>query len=121
MCKFVAINTTNYEMQLNTIASLIYRHFSIFISSLIILFIFFACAEEPQIWKTKSKDLVATDYIASIPEEYSEFSKLIEEAGFSSLLKVRGPYTIMLPNNDAMFEYYKKKVLIHSLILLLNL
>jgi uncharacterized surface protein with fasciclin (FAS1) repeats len=51
---------------------------------------------------------VASDYIESHPE-FSEFAKLIEVTGLKPLLGIRGPYTILLPNNDAMFSYYKGK------------
>jgi uncharacterized surface protein with fasciclin (FAS1) repeats len=67
------------------------------------------CAEEPEYWTEKSANLVITDFINSKPELYSEFAKLIEQTGISSQLKVRGPYTVFLPNNDAMFAYYSLK------------
>jgi len=65
------------------------------------------CIQEPQLWKLKSNEQVAGDYIANNPE-YSEFAKLVEMTGLRPLLGIRGPYTIMLPNNDAMFAFYKE-------------
>jgi uncharacterized surface protein with fasciclin (FAS1) repeats len=70
--------------------------------------LFSFCTQEPTLWKIKSTEQVASDYIKSKPE-YSEFAKLVEMTGMEALLGVRGPYTIMLPNNDAMFAYYKEK------------
>jgi len=67
-----------------------------------------SCSEEPLLWSLKSTEMVASDYIKSKPE-YSEFAKLVEITGLEPLLGIRGPYTIMLPNNDAMFAYYKEK------------
>jgi len=71
--------------------------------------VFTFCTQEPQIWKLKSTQQVASDYIANNPEQYSEFEKLIETTGMGPLLSIRGPYTIFLPTNDAMFAYYKQK------------
>ena len=71
-------------------------------------FFFSSCQTEPQLWAVKSSDQVASDYIKSHPE-YSEFAKLVAITGLEPLLGIRGPYTIMLPNNDAMFAYYKEK------------
>jgi uncharacterized surface protein with fasciclin (FAS1) repeats len=67
-----------------------------------------SCQEEPKLWEVKSTEQVASDYIESHPE-FSEFAKLIEVTGLKPLLGIRGPYTILLPNNDAMFSYYKGK------------
>jgi uncharacterized surface protein with fasciclin (FAS1) repeats len=76
----------------------------IILSSLLIT----SCVEEPKLWAIKSTEQVAVDYINS-HEEYSEFSRLIEITGLHALLGIRGPYTIMLPDNNAMFAYYKAK------------
>lgn len=71
--------------------------------------IFSSCKQEPQVWKLKSQEQVAGDYIASNPDQFSEFEKLIEVTGTRSLLNIRGPYTVFVPNNDAMVDYYKQK------------
>jgi uncharacterized surface protein with fasciclin (FAS1) repeats len=78
--------------------------------ALLFLFVlvFISCREEPRLWELKSTELVASDYIKSKPE-YSEFAKLIEMTGLEPLLGIRGPYTVMLPNNDAMLAYYSEK------------
>jgi uncharacterized surface protein with fasciclin (FAS1) repeats len=67
-----------------------------------------SCKQDPVLWKVDSTDQVASDYIKSKPE-FSEFAKLVEVTGLESLLGIRGPYTVMLPNNDAMFTYYSLK------------
>ena len=67
-----------------------------------------SCTQEPQLWTVKSKQQGAGEYIASNPD-FSEFARLVEVTGFGALLNVRGPYTILLPNNEAMFKYYKQK------------
>ena len=79
------------------------------LSLLFICFVLSNCTLEPQVWALKSTDQVAGDYIENNPELYSEFGKLIEMTGIRSLLNIRGPFTIMLPNDSAMFDYYKLK------------
>lgn len=66
------------------------------------------CSPEPMIWKVDSTKQVASDYI-NTHAEFSEFAKLIKMNNLEALLGIRGPFTIMLPNNDAMFAYYKEK------------
>lgn len=65
------------------------------------------CTEKPALWKVGSTEQVASDYINS-HEEFSEFAKLMKMNKLEPLLGIRGPFTIMLPNNDAMFAYYKE-------------
>jgi len=85
--------------------------------SLFIGFLLSYCAPEPQEWAKKSNEQVAGDYIANNPDLYAEFGKLIEVTGIRSLLNIRGPFTIMLPNDSAMFAYYKLKHVIRWTIL----
>ncbi|HEY3372773.1 MAG TPA: fasciclin domain-containing protein [Prolixibacteraceae bacterium] len=65
------------------------------------------CQDKPSLWKVGSTEQVASDYIDS-HEEFSEFAKLVKMNDLGPLLGIRGPYTIMLPNNDAMFAFYKE-------------
>lgn len=78
-------------------------------SGLILLSVFFLtnCVKEPSLWKPHANEQVAGDYIDYYPE-YSEFSKLVELANLGPLLRIRGPYTVFIPTNDAMFAFYKK-------------
>lgn len=66
------------------------------------------CSESPELWKVDSSKQVASDYINN-HAEFSEFAKLVKMNNLEALLGIRGPFTIMLPNNDAMFAYYKEK------------
>jgi uncharacterized surface protein with fasciclin (FAS1) repeats len=70
---------------------------------------FNSCYEEPQVWKVESEQQVIGDFIASNPDKYSEFEKLVEVTGMRALLSVRGPFTVFLPNNEAMHAYYTFK------------
>jgi uncharacterized surface protein with fasciclin (FAS1) repeats len=75
---------------------------------ILILAIFYSCKNDPIIWKPKSEELVISQYVET-NDEFSEFFGLIESTGVSSLLAVRGPFTLFLPNNDAMNAYYAEK------------
>jgi hypothetical protein len=59
-----------------------------------------SCKEEPQLWKPSSEQQVIGDYIAAHPDQFSEFEKLAALAGMQALLRIRGPYTVLLPNNE---------------------
>lgn len=67
-----------------------------------------SCFEEVTPWDTKSTSLQISEYIQSEPQ-YSEFGKILEKANLISLLSVRGPYTLFLPSNSQMEEYYAVK------------
>jgi uncharacterized surface protein with fasciclin (FAS1) repeats len=75
---------------------------------LLMILILNSCNDEPKLWLLKSNVQMASEYIKSKPE-YSEFAKLVEVTGLESILSLRGPYTVMIPTNDAMFEYYAQK------------
>ncbi len=70
--------------------------------------ILFGCNSEPQLWKVNSTQQVISEYVDSNPE-FSEFSKILESTGLNSLLAVRGPFTLFLPSDDQMKEYYNLK------------
>jgi uncharacterized surface protein with fasciclin (FAS1) repeats len=74
------------------------------------LFLFlFSCTQDPVLWKVDSEQQVISDYIAANPDKYSEFNKLLESVNLTSLLAVRGPFTLFIPDNDAMKAYYAEK------------
>lgn len=79
------------------------------ISLIILAFALSSCKEEPQLWKVDSEQQVIGDYIASFPEKFSEFDKLVNMTGMNSLLKIRGPYTVFIPTNEALTDYYSYK------------
>lgn len=66
------------------------------------------CYEEPVLWNVKSEDQVIAEYVAS-NEQTTEFAKILDATGLSSLLSVRGPFTLFLPTDQAMQEYYTLK------------
>jgi len=73
--------------------------------TLLYALILIGCVEKPIEWEKKSDELVITEYIATNPE-YSEFGKLVKISGLEGLLSVRGPFTLFLPDNTVMSEYY---------------
>jgi uncharacterized surface protein with fasciclin (FAS1) repeats len=78
--------------------------------SKLILFavILFGCKQDPVLWKVDSTQQVITEYVES-NEQFSEFGKILESTGLSSLLAVRGPFTLFLPGDDQMKAYYAEK------------
>ncbi|HKJ42475.1 MAG TPA: fasciclin domain-containing protein, partial [Sunxiuqinia sp.] len=48
-------------------------------------------------------------YLINHPESFSEFTDLLERTEVIGLLKAYGKYTLFVPNNDAMFQFYKSK------------
>lgn len=66
------------------------------------------CKEEPVLREVQPEDQVITQYVASNPEHFSEFDQLLKQTGIDNLLSIRGPYTLLLPDNEAMQRYYKK-------------
>ena len=75
---------------------------------LIILMMAFGCVQEPQLWNLNSEEQVIADYVVNNPDQYSEFGKLLEGAKLNSLLSIRGPFTLFLPTNEAMLNYYQE-------------
>ncbi len=65
-----------------------------------------SCTQEPVLWIIDSNQQVIAEYISSKPESYSMFGEIIESTGLTNLLSTRGPFTLFLPNNDAMTKYY---------------
>jgi uncharacterized surface protein with fasciclin (FAS1) repeats len=57
----------------------------------------------------ESQEQLIGEYITSNPDQFSEFQKLVEATGMEALLRIRGPYTLFLPNDEAMLEYYMDK------------
>jgi uncharacterized surface protein with fasciclin (FAS1) repeats len=67
-----------------------------------------SCVNQPVYNSKESKDQVISEYVSS-NEQFSEFAKLLNNTEMVSLLSIRGPYTLLLPTNDAMYAYYTEK------------
>jgi uncharacterized surface protein with fasciclin (FAS1) repeats len=85
----------------------------IILSILILLFAntFYMCEEDqPVLRRSKSDRQVITQFILDEvnAELYSEFGEILKHSGLSNLLAVRGPFTLFLPTNDALQEYYEE-------------
>ncbi|MFA6404115.1 MAG: fasciclin domain-containing protein [Salinivirgaceae bacterium] len=86
----------------------IYR-FTIQLALLVLLgFILSQCRKDPMVLPTDDSDMVMTDYVYNNPDEFSEFGLILELTGVENILRVRGPYTLFLPTNDAMKAFYAK-------------
>ncbi len=66
------------------------------------------CKEDPILWKVDSTQQVITEYVES-REDFTEFASILKETGLNSLLSVRGPFTLFLPNDSVMQLYYAEK------------
>jgi uncharacterized surface protein with fasciclin (FAS1) repeats len=53
-------------------------------------------------------DVNIYDYLVKKPEQFSEFAKIIEKAGFSDFLNAYGAYTLFAPTNDAVKAYLQE-------------
>lgn len=47
-------------------------------------------------------------YLAGNPNQFSEFQKLVDKAGYSGFLNAYGAYTLFAPTNDAMKTYLQE-------------
>ena len=110
------MNSFNLLFEINNREMKLYMHRynlrKIYVNIALILgmsIIFNSCKEDPQLWQVKSEQQVIGDFIAENPDEFSEFNKLVDLAGMKALLKIRGPYTVFLPTNEAMFDFYELK------------
>lgn len=67
------------------------------------------CDEEVEEWTPEVNELQITEYLESNLDNYSEFYAALKRAKLNHLLNARGPYTLFLPDNEAMIAYYKEK------------
>lgn len=73
-----------------------------------IAFLLTSCQSNVQLWDIKPDEMVISQFVESNPD-FSEFNDILEATGLKRCLAVRGPYTLFLPDNQAMFAYYKLK------------
>jgi uncharacterized surface protein with fasciclin (FAS1) repeats len=73
------------------------------------LITFAGCESNISEWKPKAENQVITEYIATNPDLFSEFYGILEITGIKNLLRVRGPFTLLLPTNSALEEFYAAK------------
>ncbi len=74
------------------------------------LLIISGCEEKDiQRWEDRSTEQQITQYITARDSIYSEFKKAMDIGNMSSLLSTRGPFTLFLPDNEAMYAYYAKE------------
>ena len=89
-----------------------YKSKTIFEKSLILFFflgVFNSCVQDIDTWDPRSDQLVIAQFIQNDSLKFSEFNRLLENTQLNSFLSIRGPYTLFLPNDDAMKAYYASK------------
>lgn len=83
------------------IRKILIRSFQIFMVSLII-----TSCQEPILWEVDSTEQVIAEFVSERPE-YSEFAHILDTTNLTSLLSVRGPFTLFLPSDSVMNVYYQ--------------
>lgn len=73
-----------------------------------LIIILTGCQSDIQFWDKKPEEMVISQYVESNPD-FSEFNNILEVAGLKSCLSTRGPFTLFLPSNVVMEEYYAFK------------
>lgn len=81
----------------------------IYVISLMLLIMLGCEQKDIQRWEDRSTEQQITQYITARDSIYSEFKKAMDIGNMSSLLSTRGPYTLFLPDNEAMYAYYAKE------------
>jgi uncharacterized surface protein with fasciclin (FAS1) repeats len=86
------------------------RYKSVVLLSLFVGLLFSFCSKNPDIGSRLNEDEPGMyEYLLSKPDQYSEFTKLIELTHSVELLKATRNLTFLIPDNTAMREYYKAK------------
>src|SRR5205085_11030976 len=81
--------------------------FIIMVAGVFALSYVFSC-KKLDIVKQTTSDVNIYDYLLKKPDEFSEFAKMIEKAGFADFLNAYGAYTLFAPTNDAVKAYLQE-------------
>lgn len=73
------------------------------------LFLWTSCVDSDDVGDayTTFEGQMISNYLDNNTEQFSEFSRLMKQADVYNLLKSYGKYTLFLPTNEALFEYYE--------------
>src|SRR4030042_4058195 len=66
------------------------------------------CEDTPDALPVKDVELQITTYMEAHQDKYAEFLKAVIKVNLQHLFKTRGPYTLFLPTDSAMFNYYEE-------------
>lgn len=67
-----------------------------------------SCVDEPTTISTFSEEMMG-EYLEKRPEQFSEFTRLLDTTEVLGLLNAYGDYTLFAPDNKAMKEFYASK------------
>ena len=73
-----------------------------------LIYSFSSCLPEAKEWDPRADDLVISQFIND-SSTFSEFNELLLNTKLNRLLRIRGPFTLFAPNNEAMQAYYAEK------------
>lgn len=60
-----------------------------------------------EIVETTTSDVNIYSYLVQNPNQFSEFAKIVDKAGYSGFLNAYGAYTLFAPTNDGVNAYLK--------------
>jgi len=69
---------------------------------------FVSCVDNPEDITTETKEIMG-DYLKNRPEQFSEFTRLLDTTQVLGLVDAYGKYTMFAPNNAAMKAFYDAK------------
>lgn len=64
-----------------------------------------SCLDNPDVIDTFTQEMMG-EYVASRPNDFSEFKQLLEKTDIMGLLNAYGEYTLFVPTNEAMQAFY---------------
>jgi uncharacterized surface protein with fasciclin (FAS1) repeats len=73
---------------------------------LLMIFMVFVKCEDPDPVPVEDIELQISTYLEAHEDQYSDFLLAVKRVDLYHLFKTRGPYTLFLPTNEAMQEYY---------------
>ena len=76
--------------------------FTIAILACILTLSYLSSCKKIEIVTATTSDVNIYDYLVQHPEQFSEFAKMINKAGYSSFLNAYGAYTLFAPTNDGV-------------------
>ena len=71
---------------------------------------FTSCSDEPDAenYYTFTGEMVS-DYLDNRPEQFSDFTKVLQRSGLYGMMATYGTYTCLAPTNEAMAQYLKER------------
>ncbi|MFT3752682.1 MAG: fasciclin domain-containing protein [Paludibacter sp.] len=95
-------------MKKNIIYNLFFKQHITGVLLMLLIVSFVACVDNPESITTDTTEIMG-DYLKNRPEQFSEFSRLLDTTQVLGLVNAYGKYTMFAPNNAAMKSFYAAK------------